>query len=219
MYRCLDSDFEGNPKPSKRGKYERSKLKQEAVKSHILSYNPTVSHYRRAHAPNRYYLPSDLTGVSMYTNYQDSAQPDLKVNYSFYSNVMLRMNISLVKLGHEQCEACVAATLHQSASGHIDEDNFIAICSLCKSHMEHLRLASSSRLMYRADGDNIRTKEIVFAVDLQKVQFTWNVIFKNIKSLNLLYFAFMHLFLITGHSASSLRRSEVHRFCPALISI
>ncbi|XP_062538858.1 uncharacterized protein LOC134207154 [Armigeres subalbatus] len=105
----------------------------------------------------------------MYTNYQDSAQPDLKVNYSFYSNVMLRMNISLVKLGHEQCEACVAATLHQSASGHIDEDNFIAICSLCKSHMEHLRLASSSRLMYRADGDNIRTKEIVFAVDLQKV--------------------------------------------------
>lgn len=105
----------------------------------------------------------------MHTNYQDSAAPDLRVNYSFYSSVMLRMNISLVKLGHEQCEACVAATLHQNTSGHTDEDNITTKCSICKSHVEHLRLASLSRLMYRADGDNIRPKEIVLAVDLQKV--------------------------------------------------
>ncbi|XP_055627194.1 uncharacterized protein LOC129769139 [Toxorhynchites rutilus septentrionalis] len=169
IYRSVASDFEGNPKPSKRGKYERSQQKHEAVKSHILTYNPSISHYRRAHAPNRYYLPSDLTGVSMHNNYQESTPPDLKVNYSFYSHVMSSMNISLVKLGNEQCEACVAATLHQSTAEHTDEENFTAVCSTCKSHVEHLRLASMSRSAYKDDGDKIRSKEVVFAVDLQKV--------------------------------------------------
>ncbi|XP_062534268.1 uncharacterized protein LOC134203410 [Armigeres subalbatus] len=79
------------------------------------------------------------------------------------------MNISFVKLGHEQCETCVCATLHQDTSGHKEEDRFIVECSVCRSHVEHMRLATISRSVYRNDGDEVCPKEIVLAVDLQKV--------------------------------------------------
>lgn len=82
-----------------------------------------------------------------------------------------KMNISLVKLGHEQCEVCVTATLHQNSSGHKEEDRFVTVCSTCKSHVEHSRLKNLSRADYQNDGDQIRAKEIVFSVDLQKVNF------------------------------------------------
>ena len=49
----------------KRGKGEaENRTKPEIIDSivaHIKSYDPEISHYRRAHAPNRLYLPSTLT--------------------------------------------------------------------------------------------------------------------------------------------------------------
>jgi len=51
------------PTSDKRGKHPAiNKFKYETlVMDHIESLNPTISHYRREHAPNIRYLPSDVT--------------------------------------------------------------------------------------------------------------------------------------------------------------
>lgn len=106
-----DDDEEVGPRALKRGKYERSNAKRSSVKAHIAKYNPTISHYRRAHAPNRLYLPSDLSIKTMYRNYKETHQTD--VTYQFYCRIMKSMKISIVKLGHEECETCVSTMQHQ----------------------------------------------------------------------------------------------------------
>ena len=47
------------------------------------SYHPSVSHYRRKHAPLRRYLPSGMTVAEMHSNYKEK-HPDEKVCYESY---------------------------------------------------------------------------------------------------------------------------------------
>ena len=51
--------------PDKRGKHDPHHKMSQSMKDKIIqhneSYHPTVSHYQRAHAPLRKYLPSELT--------------------------------------------------------------------------------------------------------------------------------------------------------------
>ena len=42
------------------------------IKSHIESFNPAISHYRRAHAPLRRYLPPELNLKLMYNNFKET---------------------------------------------------------------------------------------------------------------------------------------------------
>lgn len=77
------------------------------------------------------------------------------------------MNISLVKLGNEQCESCVSASQHRQQSGHIEEDDID--CSICRAHSVHMGLAKLSRSEYRCDGETIKPEHAILAVDLQKV--------------------------------------------------
>lgn len=78
-----------------------------------MSFNPSVSHYRREHAPNRKYLPSDLSEKYMFEQYQKSHEPELQVSYAYYCRVLKRLNIALVKLGNEQCEKCEIGKQHK----------------------------------------------------------------------------------------------------------
>ncbi|GBO44048.1 hypothetical protein AVEN_61152-1 [Araneus ventricosus] len=46
----------------KRGKHPKpKKIERSIIINHIESYNPSIAHYRREHAPNRRYLPNDVT--------------------------------------------------------------------------------------------------------------------------------------------------------------
>lgn len=172
LYRFVDDGNDNDdaeaPITPKRGRYVRSSDKRDSVKAHINKYNPTISHYRRAHAPNRLYLPSDLSKKAMHSNYKETHEHD--VSYQFYGRVMRDMNISLVKLGHEQCESCVSATKHQKASGHSTETIPLdSACSICEEYLEHLQLAKAARMEYREDGESAASRNVVLAVDLQKV--------------------------------------------------
>lgn len=163
-----DDDENAEPKGPKRGKYVRNTEKRDSVKAHINKYNPTISHYRRVHAPNRLYLPSDVSKKEMHGNYKETHEKD--VSYQFYGQVMRDMNISLVKLGHEQCESCVSAIQHQKASGHSTETPPLdSSCSICEEYSEHLQLAKASRAEYRHDGESVKPGNVVLSVDLQKV--------------------------------------------------
>lgn len=167
-----DTEDNGVAGPSvKRGKYVRSSEKRDSVETHIAKFNPTVSHYRRAHAPNRRYLPSDLTVREMHRNYMETH--DTGVTYEFYCRTLKDMNISIVKLGHEQCETCVSAIQHEKTSGHSKEAaQTNDMCTICEQYRNHLQLATSARKEYREDGDSIKPGYVVLAVDLQKVFFS-----------------------------------------------
>ena len=59
-----------SPKPDQRGNnlaYKRLDHKQ--ICDHIESHNPGVNHYRREHAPQRRYLPSEITIKAMHKDF------------------------------------------------------------------------------------------------------------------------------------------------------
>lgn len=93
---------------------------EDAVKNDIMSYSPTISHYRREHAPNVLYLPSDLTCQAMYDSFNDKRvkQSLSTCSYSFYNKKLAKMNIRFTKLGHELCERCREAEVHMKYANH-----------------------------------------------------------------------------------------------------
>ena len=77
----------------------------------IKSFNPSVSHYRRGHAPNRLYLSPQLRIKFLLDDFKES-YPEIKVSYDRYKKEVSRMNISFVKLGEEECEDCIMYENH-----------------------------------------------------------------------------------------------------------
>ncbi|KAG5861367.1 hypothetical protein JTB14_027217 [Gonioctena quinquepunctata] len=112
-----------------------NKIDDEVIRTHILSFNPTISHYRREHAPIR------LT-------------------------VVKEPNISIVELGHEECELCEELTLHDP--NHTKE-NSIPDCDICSKWKVHIDKATTAREKYREDAEKTEDvgKEIYYA-DLEK---------------------------------------------------
>jgi len=78
----------------RRGKHTPSnKMDVTEIRQHILHYHPQVSHYRREHAPNRRYLPNDLTVRSMHDDYLEKF-PDNPCSYETYRKCVSAENIS-----------------------------------------------------------------------------------------------------------------------------
>lgn len=90
----------------KRGTHQRVEtIDKTTIREHIQTFNSTISHYRREHAPNRLYLPSDISVKLMYQMFMEQ-NPTLKVSLETYRKVVKDMNISFAHLGHEECELC-----------------------------------------------------------------------------------------------------------------
>ena len=152
-----------------RGKhFKNNKLSDTVVnntREHIFSYHPSVSHYRRAHAPRRLYLPPELKINDMYNDYKAEKYPKLIVSYETYRKWIRYYNIGFVKLGEEECEACEE---HKQHLGECDGDP----CNVCDAHEEHLRLAKLGRECYQKDREeNEHDVEdtLYLSSDMQKV--------------------------------------------------
>ena len=99
---------------SKRGKKKKMNRKhkitfddEEIIRNNIKKYNLCVSHYRREHAPNRLYLPSELSITDMFEDYKICCEENRKVYlYIKYWRILKKMNISFARLGTEECEVC-----------------------------------------------------------------------------------------------------------------
>ena len=104
--------------PDQRGRHVRkhkiSVDDEQFLKQDIMKYKPNISHYRREHAPNRLYLPSELTVNEMYTDYKRcAAEAGQKIlSYVSYWRQIKQMNISFAKLGVEECELCDESKIH-----------------------------------------------------------------------------------------------------------
>lgn len=94
-----------------------NKLNTSPIRAHIESVGPSITHYRREHAPNRHYLPSDVTIRFMCTDYKEK-HPNSKCSYETYRKQLRNMNISFTKLGEEECEKCTQNDIHCKATGH-----------------------------------------------------------------------------------------------------
>ena len=94
---------------NKRGKKQTGNKKpddvSEKVNAHIMSFNPSISHYRRKHAPNRLYISPEFNVSMMFKEFRGK-YPDIEISYTYYYTKVKRLNISFVKLGEEECEKC-----------------------------------------------------------------------------------------------------------------
>lgn len=152
----------------KRGSYKRTGVgyvDKDIVKVHIQNYNPMISHYRREHAPNRFYLPSDINITMMYQNLIEK-YPDMKISFETYRKTVRNMNISFTHLGHEECEECALYKIHKDSSECNQEP-----CDKCVQHEKHNFRYTTTRIEYKKDVELslIDKNHIYYSVDLQKV--------------------------------------------------
>lgn len=60
------------PKKDNRGRHKKeNKFDEEKIVEHIESFRPSISHYRREHAPQRKYLPSDISKSKMHKHFME----------------------------------------------------------------------------------------------------------------------------------------------------
>ena len=135
----------------------------DTITAHINSYHPCISHYRRKHAPNRKYLPPDVTINAMHTDFNDKHQ---KVSYATYRKAVARMNISFAKTGGEICEQCDDFNQNHKPIQAIFEEN----CEICQNQQEHDQNAIQSRTKYRQHAEHGDNDTTYLSADMQKVQ-------------------------------------------------
>lgn len=168
----ISSENEGaaiyKPKSRTRVITPNKKIDRTIIVEHINSFRPTISHYRRAHAPNRRYLPSDINISYMHKHFEEN-HPDLKVSYQIYRQAVAEENISFVKLGHEECWSCEVFELHCKQMGH-SKENLLDECDVCKKWNTHIQRAKLSREIYQQDGESDSDSiHLIVSADLQKV--------------------------------------------------
>ena len=126
------------PPPSLWGKNPHpKKLSAESIRlihAHIDSYHPSVSHYRREHAPNRLYLDPTLTILAMYADFI-SKHPNI-CGLTIYWREVRAKNISFVKLGEEECEECLLYQNHVCSEEECQSDG-MGSCSILTRQEEH----------------------------------------------------------------------------------
>lgn len=169
VFRVLHTGEDDDLK-EKRGHHDRSSLTKDKdlISSHIMKYNPAISHYRREHAPNRLYLPSDVTITMMHADF-NTLYPDSACSYEVYRRVVKSKNISFAALGNEECEACAVYDIHDCEFSKAPNTT----CVTCTNHAEHRKRYTDSRKAYKLDKKNVEEHEddgtVYVCVDLQKV--------------------------------------------------
>lgn len=155
-------------KPNKQGKHSKTKFDRNLIVEHIESFRPTIAHYRREHAPERRYLPSDINITMMYNHFR-LKYPNIQFSYYVYREVVSTLKISFVKLGHEECWACESFDLHSKTTSH-KKDGLESSCNECNTFLVHKKKYTLARKHYQEDTSITPTNEhIIASADLQKV--------------------------------------------------
>lgn len=131
----------------------------------IRVYNPSISDYRREHAPKRLYVPYELSVIEMHANF-NVQHTDHRIHYTTYLRSVQDMNASFAQLGQEQCEQC---SKYDNAVHDLIDDNCSDTCGTCDAKASHLQLAKEAHHAYKTDATQAKVKKSVRSVDLQKV--------------------------------------------------
>lgn len=167
---CFSTEFQPSNtilhRNGRQGKHSKTpKIDRNLIRSHVESFQPAVSHYRREHAPNKRYLPSDITINKMHSDFKQKYK--ITCSYEVYRSVVTKeMNISFAKLGNEQCEVCECFSFHNPEH---TKENLEAECDECLSWRTHISKADEARKAYRYDAEVPDKNAAYFSGDLQKV--------------------------------------------------
>ena len=145
--RCLNSAPSDSLSPSndKRGKHAPvNKKDKQLIFDHILQYNPAVHHYRREHAPNVLYLPSDISITDMHADYVANVQ---KISLETYRKCIKEKNISFATLDQEECEDCKKHMQHKKSH----REDTLHSCEQCLSYNKHLEDSKEARQACQSD--------------------------------------------------------------------
>lgn len=172
IYRCFDKSEDDVLLPDRRGKKTKENKIREDMKEDIFSYHPTISHYRREHAPNVLYLPSDITITGMFKSWKEKREEAQLGygSYTVYGEVVRENRIRFTRLGNEECEDCIEFEQHEKTSGH----NRTALileniaCDACKNWLSHKERAKTARQLYQQDKEKTND-QITVSADLEKV--------------------------------------------------
>ena len=88
------------------------KCDAEAIRLHINSYNPEISHYKRKNAPHKRYLNPELSIKEMYKNFSGNKENN-KTYHKTYCNVFKSENIGFSRPLQDECEICISYKDHQ----------------------------------------------------------------------------------------------------------
>ena len=162
---CSDEGRSGGHLPG-------NKVDRYAIKDHIWKYHPMRHHYRYRHAPNRLYLPADITIQMMYDAFLEN--PDTKsCSYETFRKVVEEMNIGFTTLSGEECSRCSVHMQHMADQHNVTskEANFHDDkCDQCKKHKGHMAEAKIARDAYRADADTpSEDGSVCFSADMMRV--------------------------------------------------
>lgn len=162
----LSDNIQLQPAKDGRGKASPpSKIDRSKILEHIERFNPTISHYRREHAPNVRYLPNDLTITMMYHFFKEEF-PNFKVSYETYRKILSEENIHFTKLGHEECEICEIHKFHLSDHSKELDDT----CDECKKWLIHDKKSKQARKYYQDCAKmSYDSKTLCMSADLQKI--------------------------------------------------
>lgn len=143
-----------------RGKKSKKVCNREIISSHINSFNPCISHYRRKNAPYTKYLPSSLTVDVMFKDFNLKHPGVCKVET--YRKMLKSMRISLHMPKMDSCSDCIEFKNLNEASN-INRD-------VQDAWESHKKKADTANKYYKIDAnvtENPGTK--YFSFDLQKV--------------------------------------------------
>jgi len=160
---AIDSNTPG--RDGRRRAPSAKKIDQSTVTAHIKTFNPAVSHYRREHAPHRWYLPSDVTVQAMHADF--ISKHNVTCSYKIYREIVHDMKIYFVKLGNKECDKCEKYNLHDPNH---QKNSLLESCNICQNWTAHTRRAREARKQYRWDADENRSSHrVLFSADLEKV--------------------------------------------------
>lgn len=135
---------------------------------HINLFGPTISHYRREHAPKRLYLPSDITISFMFKDFKEKF-PNM-CSYDLYRKVVTEdLNISFAHLGNEECEQCEKFKLHTKSNPTHSKQNLVLNCSVCVEFKAHRQKYTESRELYTSHKNLSTSSHAYDSMDLQKI--------------------------------------------------
>ena len=134
----------------------------QEIRQHINSYRPQPSHYRLFHAPNRRYLPQQLSIRQIFRDYNDK-EGSVQVSWGSFHTIFSRENISFTPPSADECDAC---ELHQTA--HPGQETAVCESECCLNFDEHVRNLKLARALYKHWKDCKDPGTAVYAVDMQK---------------------------------------------------
>jgi hypothetical protein len=85
---------------------KRKEINKILLQEHILSYKPTVSHYRRHNSPFTKYLPRELTVREMHSDFKRK-YPETQCSDESYRKEIKKMKISFNMPRGDKCDECL----------------------------------------------------------------------------------------------------------------